>query len=214
VPAELQAVLFDLDGTLVDTEGLWWRACSEVADRLGHALTAADVEHVHGRPAEHVAAHLMTRRRGRHRPEAVADMLTDAFADRVTQGVTVLPGALPLLDALAAAGVPAALVTASPRRIAETALRDLGAHRFRLTVTAEDVRRNKPAPDPYLEAAARLAVDPAACVAVEDSPTGAAAAGAAGCAVLLVAGTLERVDLPLLRGLVARHQAPGPAGAA
>ncbi len=203
MPAELRAVLFDMDGTLVDTEVLWWRACVEVAGRLGHELTPADACRVRGRAAEHVASGLAP-----GEPTAVAAtaaMLNDAFAHRVTEGVTLLPGALTLLDELMAAGIPAALVTASPRRIADATLRTIGAHRFRLTVTADDTPRTKPAPDPYLRAMAALGVDPAACVAVEDSPAGAASAGAAGCPVLLVTGSLEHVDLPLLRGLVAGH---------
>nr|BFE82310.1 hypothetical protein GCM10020093_049110 [Planobispora longispora] len=82
--------------------------------------------------------------------------------------------------------MPIALVSASPRRIVDVVLRTVGAGRFRLVVAAEDAERGKPAPDPYLRAAAGLGVDPGDCVAVEDSPTGIAAALAAGCRVVAV----------------------------
>ncbi|MEV6835966.1 HAD-IA family hydrolase [Streptomyces sp. NPDC051133] len=177
----LQAVLFDMDGTLVDTEQLWWEAVEQVA---GRPLTDADQPDVLGRPVEHTAAWLAGAT-GRAGAELAAELHRE-FAERVRTGIVPRPGALDLLDALAAAGLPAALVTASPRAVAEVVLDALGAHRFAATVTADDTARTKPAPDPYLAACRALGVDPSACVAVEDTETGVASAEAAGCAVLAV----------------------------
>ncbi|WP_373299201.1 HAD-IA family hydrolase [Streptomyces phaeofaciens] len=177
----LQAVLFDMDGTLVDTERLWWEAVEQVA---GRALTEADRPDVLGRPVEHTADWLAA---ATGTPAAaLARELHREFADRVRAGIAPRPGALRLLDALARADVPTALVTASPRSVADTVLAALGASRFAVSVTADDTAFTKPAPDPYLAACRALGVDPAACVAVEDTETGVASAEAAGCAVLAV----------------------------
>ncbi|MFJ9633670.1 HAD-IA family hydrolase [Streptomyces sp. NPDC101175] len=177
----LQAVLFDMDGTLVDTERLWWEAVEQVA---GRSLTEADQPEVLGRPVEHTADWLAAATGAS--PTDLASALHREFAARVRTGIVPRPGALDLLDALARDGVPTALVTASPRAVADTVLDALGASRFAVSVTADDTGATKPAPDPYLAACRALGVDPAACVAVEDTQTGVSSAEAAGCAVLAV----------------------------
>ncbi|MFF0329345.1 HAD family hydrolase [Nonomuraea angiospora] len=128
----------------------------------------------------------------------VTRQLTDAFAELIEQGVQVTPGAPELLAELAATAIPTALVTASPRTIVELVLPRLG-HTFDLVIANEDTARGKPHPDPYLEAARRLGTTPSRCVAVEDSPTGVAAATAAGCRVLV---TSPKKGLPSLTHLM------------
>lgn len=212
------AVLFDMDGTLVDTEHLWWQAAAELADELHHALTDSDVPEVLGQAIEHTAAHLH-RVSGTALSEAeLADRLGDSFAGKVAAETVPRPGALALLAELRDAHVPTALVSASPRRVVDLVLSTIGRDWFAVTLAAEDTERTKPAPDPYLAAAARLGLDPAACVAVEDTPTGVASASAAGCAVLAVPSSdvpipggsrvtlldsLEHADLALLGKLTA-----------
>ncbi|MER6361253.1 HAD family phosphatase [Kitasatospora sp. NPDC001527] len=215
------AVLFDMDGTLVDTEQLWWQAAAELADELHHSLTDADAPEVLGQAIEHTAAHLH-RVSGTSLTEAeLATRLGDSFAGKVAAETVPRPGALALLASLRDARVPTALVSASPRRVVDLVLSTLGRDWFAVTLAAEDTPRTKPAPDPYLAAAARLGLDPASCVAVEDTPTGVASATAAGCAVLAVPSSdvpipdgsrvtlldsLEHADLALLGKLTA---APG-----
>ncbi|GII55551.1 hydrolase [Planotetraspora thailandica] len=218
ISGELGAVLFDMDGTVVDTEGLWWAACFEVALHLGSALSASDQRTLLGLSIEDAAAHLVRLAEDPLDQDKVEAMVTRAFSVRVEAGVTVLPGALALLDALRAEGVPAALVSASPRQVVDLVLETVGADRFQLSIAADEGGRNKPAPDPYLTAAKKLGVAPENCVAIEDSPTGVASAQAAGCTVVLSGGaeavpegvarvtTLESVDVPLLRLLASRFQ--------
>ncbi|MYV44663.1 HAD-IA family hydrolase [Streptomyces sp. SID2888] len=210
----LQAVLFDMDGTLVDTERLWWEAVERVAAERGRPLGETDRPEVLGRPVEHTADWLA----GLTGVPAgeLAAALHREFADRVRGGIVPRPGALALLDALARERIPIALVTASPRAVADTVLEALGAGRFAVSVTADDTVHTKPAPDPYLAACRALGVDPAGCVAVEDTPTGVTSAEAAGCAVLAVPslvtigaapgrtvlGSLEEVTPELLRSLL------------
>lgn len=200
-------MLFDLDGTLVDSEPHWWQATVSVARTLGVELGPADTPHVLGRTVEDTAAHLLSAHRsaqaaepgshpatrrsaqpntpGSHSTTDLIRLLTESFARRVEQGVELIPGATDLLRELGAARLPTALVSASPRSIVDLVLPRLG-HRFAHVVAAEDTTRGKPYPDPYLEAARRLGAYPGRCVAIEDSPTGVTAATSAGCRVLVV----------------------------
>lgn len=217
---QLQAVLFDMDGTLVDTEGLWQQAAEAEAALLGITLGPDDQPHILGRAVEDTAAHLHGRRSAGSSEvtgAAVCAALEHRFTELVRARVVPLPGALALLDELAAGAVTVALVSASPRIVVDIVLDALGRDRFAVSFAAGETVRTKPAPDPYLAAAAALGVRPSRCVAVEDTPTGVASAEAAGCAVLAVpsatavpeapgrtvVGSLREVDLALLRGLVA-----------
>ncbi|MFJ7587783.1 HAD family hydrolase [Streptomyces sp. NPDC097617] len=186
----LAAVLFDMDGTLVDTEVLWWRTTEEIADGLGHRLTDADAPEVVGRAVEDTAAHLV-RVSGGGDPSEVAAALTESFFREVEAGAPLRPGAQRLLTELEAEGVPFALVSASPRVVVDSVVGGSLTHvPFTFTLSADDTTRTKPHPDPYRTAAERLGLAPGACVAVEDSPDGAASAEAAGCAVLVVPSLL------------------------
>ncbi|CCK25343.1 type I phosphodiesterase/nucleotide pyrophosphatase [Streptomyces davaonensis JCM 4913] len=171
------AVLLDMDGTLVDTESLWLRTVREAVpgiepDALFPALD---------RSAADTAALLHP-----EDPHTLAADLEDRFFAAIQREAAPLPGALELLDLLQGLGIPAALVSASSRPVVDAVLKTLGHDRFRATVAEGETPRTKPAADPYLAAARALGVDPAACLAVEDSPTGVTAAEAAGCRVLAV----------------------------
>ena len=184
----LRAVLFDMDGLLVDSEPLWFVVERQVAGWLGAQWGEADqqallggslprtVSYFLGKAAEPVTASR----------EDVARWLVQGMERLIGErGLPLRPGAAALRTALDAAGVPCALVTASSRAIMEAVLRVTGLH-FGVSVCGEDVRRGKPDPAPYLLAAARLGVPPRGCVVLEDSPAGVASARAAGCPVIAV----------------------------
>jgi HAD superfamily hydrolase (TIGR01509 family) len=213
----LQAVLLDMDGTLVDTEGFWWKAEAEVFAELGHVL---DEEHRHvvvGGPMARSVSHLISVTGVDLTLTELSVLINARFIELIGRGVPLMPGARRLLGELAAHEVPTALVSASHRQIIDTVLRSLGPEYFALSIAGDEVRRTKPHPDPYLLAAAGLGADPARCVVVEDTATGVASAEAAGCQVVAVPSlvpigrapgrsvvpSLEHVDLAYLRALVA-----------
>jgi HAD superfamily hydrolase (TIGR01509 family) len=182
VPA---GVVFDNDGLLLDTEDAWTRAETELFRRRGmdftfahkrdligssHSLAAGKIEVMLGRPGE---------------GEALMDELQELVMAEAAKGVEPRPGAVELVDALLAAGMPIAVASNSQRAFLDLVLQRSGmASRFAVTVAGDEVPNPKPAPDIYLEACRRLGVDPAASVGLEDSPTGATAAKAAGLTVV------------------------------
>ncbi|MGW3629129.1 HAD family hydrolase [Streptomyces sp. NPDC005122] len=212
----LQAVLLDMDGTLVDTEGFWWDVEVEIFRTLGHALDDSWRQVVVGGPMTRSANFLIEATGADITFDELSVLLNDGFERRIGVTLPLMPGATRLLAELAAHAIPTALVSASHRRIIDRILASLGSHYFTLTVAGDEVERTKPFPDPYLLAAAGLGVDPARCAVIEDTATGVAAAEAAGCQVVAVPSiapiapaarrtvvtSLEEVDLAFLRGLM------------
>lgn len=216
---ELQAVLFDMDGLLVDTEPLWFEAECAVMARLGGSWTADDQEALVGGSLHRSAGYLLDRATRPASQAEVADWLVSGMASLLAEReIAVMPGALDLLEQVRAAGIRFALVTSSERVIMDAVLASLArlAVAFPVTVCAADVRNPKPDPEPYQLAAKLIGADPRACVALEDSPSGVAAAEAAGCVTVavpslapipdqagrLIVGSLAEIDLARLRALV------------
>ena len=180
------AVLFDMDGLLIDSEPLWLEAETAVMARLGAGWTMADQMQLLGGSLERTVRYLLARATRPAPPGKVAEWLMSGIAEQVRDhGVRVQPGARELLAEVAAAGLPRALVTSSQRRFMNAVLARTGL-RFDALVCAEDVGVTKPDPEPYLLAAKLLDVDPVRCFALEDSPNGVASAEAAGCRVIAV----------------------------
>jgi HAD superfamily hydrolase (TIGR01509 family) len=212
----LQAVLLDMDGTLVDTEGFWWDVEVEIFAGLGHTLDDSWRHVVVGGPMTRSAGFLIEATGAKTTLAEVSVLLNQGFERRIARALPLMPGAARLLAELSEYEIPTALVSASHRRIIDRVLTSLGPQHFALSVAGDEVPRTKPHPDPYLAAAAGLGVDPARCAVVEDTATGVAAAEAAGCHVVVVPSvapiapasrrtvvkTLEDVNLTFLRGLI------------
>jgi HAD superfamily hydrolase (TIGR01509 family) len=212
----LEAVLFDMDGLLVDTEPLWFEIETEVMARLGGEWSSADQAKLVGGSLQATLDYLLGRARHPVSRQTLAGWMLDGMVDRVERSqVTLRPGAAALLAEVRTAGVPYALVTSSERVIMDAVLEATGL-RFPVTVCAEDVTRIKPDPEPYLLATKLLDVDQSACVVLEDSTNGVTAAEAAGCHVIAVpnvapvppapgrtiVGSLTEVTLARMREMV------------
>lgn len=174
------AVVFDLDGVLVDSEGLWAEVEEQVVVALGFDWDPALHAALHGQGAHEAAAALARHLGARVTPEEVQRRTADRIEDLFARGVPVNEGAVEVLEALSGR-VPLAVATNSSARLAHHALvgNDLDQW-FDAIVTADDVTASKPAPDPYLLACERLGARARRSVAIEDSSPGMAAARAAG----------------------------------
>lgn len=185
------AVLWDMDGTLVDTEPYWIETEFDLAAEFGGTWSRELALELVGNDLitsgrfirKHMGIDLT--------PEEIVERLLDGVVARVRTEVPWRPGARELLEQLREAGVPCALVTMSYERFVAPILAQLPAGSFRAVVTGDNVTHGKPDPEPYLTAARLLALDPAVCVAIEDSDTGARSAEAAGCTVYVVPNHVE-----------------------
>jgi HAD superfamily hydrolase (TIGR01509 family) len=191
LPQRPAAVLWDMDGTLVDTEPYWIATEHALAAEYGGTWT-------HELALQLVGNDLLESGRfiREHMPlplsrEEIVERLLDGVVAQVEQAVPWRPGARELLADLGRAGVPCALVTMSYQRFVAPILEVLPVGSFQVVVTGDQVANGKPHPEPYLSAARLLGVDAADCLAIEDSDTGCRSAEAAGCTVLAVPHHVE-----------------------
>jgi HAD superfamily hydrolase (TIGR01509 family) len=200
----LAAVLWDMDGLLVDSEPVWTVAEVELAEQLGGQWGDEVKAAVVGTRLD-VAVPAILRWFGADpTPLRVAETSTwllGRMVELYAGELPVRPGALSLLAALADAGVPQALVSSSYRVLVDAALAT-GLGPFALTIAGDEVAHGKPHPEPYRTAAARLGVDASRCVVLEDSPSGVASGEAAGCAVVAVPSVVGVVLEPAPRRTV------------
>jgi HAD superfamily hydrolase (TIGR01509 family) len=216
----LQAVLWDMDGLLVDTEPVWTVAEEELAARLGGTWSEELKARIVGTRLELAVPTILGWYGVEPTDVVVAETscwLLERMVELFSERITVLPGVRELLEELARHEVPVALVSSSYRVLVDAVLAH-GIGHFPVTVAGDEVRQGKPHPEPYDTACRRLGVDPRRCVVLEDSPAGVASGQAAGCAVVavpsvagvvideaprrLVASSLEQVDVGRLRALV------------
>jgi HAD superfamily hydrolase (TIGR01509 family) len=198
-----------MDGTLVDTEPLWDIALERWTARLGTTMTAELRESTMGNSLPNAlrkvyAAAGIPAEQQDH--DGDARWLHDAMAELFAAGIPWCPGAQQTLDRIGALDIPMVLVTNTERELADVALKVLGVERFAATVCGDEVPEGKPEPDIYLRAADLLELKPSQGLAIEDSPTGVAAATAAGCPTLVISGRTAGVrpgDLRTFRDGVA-----------
>jgi HAD superfamily hydrolase (TIGR01509 family) len=192
----LDAVVFDNDGLLLDTESVWTRAEQDLFERRGIEFTPAHKHELVGTSAE-IAGGILERRLGEPgRAAKLIEELNELVVAELEHGVEAMVGARELLHELKQRGTPMGLVSNSPLAFVQRSLEIVGfVDRFDVVISAHEVAAPKPAPDPYLEACRRLGVEPGPkVIALEDSPTGVAAARAAGLTVIGVP-SLDGIEL-------------------
>jgi HAD superfamily hydrolase (TIGR01509 family) len=201
--SDLRAVLFDMDGTLVETEQYWGEAMFELAERLGGRMSEAARAETIGatmRVSMNVLHADLGLRRSEEQLQADARWVEDRTAELMAAGISWRPGAAELLREVRATGLATALVTTTPRRLADIVLAviraDLGEDPFDVTICGDEVPARKPDPAPYRQAMQALAVDPTECVVIEDSQAGVTAGLAAGVAVLGVPALQPVAEAP------------------
>jgi HAD superfamily hydrolase (TIGR01509 family) len=182
----IKAVVFDMDGVLIDSEPVWERVRRSFVAAHGGDWAPGAQDRMMGMSTAEWSTYLLADLGVGVAPQAVAEMVVGAMAAAYSENLPLLPGAVDAVQRMAARW-PLAVASSSPRSLIETVLTMAGLRSaFAAVVSSEEVARGKPAPDVYLTAAGRLGVQGMACVAIEDSSNGLRAAAAAGCRVIAI----------------------------
>ena len=203
------AVLWDMDGTLIDSEHYWLSSEQELAESWGAQWTAEDGEKLIGMSL-YESTEIVKEKLGIDiSPDEITEILTNSVTLKLEKEIIWRPGVLELMADLQAKGIKTALVTMSMRRMALSVAERLPTGHFDVVVAGDDVTRGKPHPEPYLRAAELLGVDIRDCVAIEDSLTGLTSAEASGAIaigipnIVLLPEQEGRIIWPTLLGLTA-----------
>jgi len=180
------AVLFDMDGTLVDTEPMWLESETELMARFGYEWTHEDQANCLGGPLDRVGRYMFDLAGGAHSPEFFTDTLISLTETHLRDGAQLMDGAQDLMSLCEGLDLPMALVSASPRVLVDAVLDNLKGHSFAISISSDDVTNVKPDPEGYLAAAKFLNVAIKECLILEDSATGVAAASASGGLVVAI----------------------------
>jgi HAD superfamily hydrolase (TIGR01509 family) len=182
----IEAIVFDLDGVLIDSESVWEQVRRQVVDEHGGRWPADAQQRLMGMSTPEWARYLSEDLGVGLPPDQVAALVIERMAERYTDHLPLLPGAVEAVRRMAERW-PVGLASSSPRALIDAVLDAAGLRAmFAVIVSSEEVERGKPAPDVYLSVAERLGLDPARCVAVEDSSNGLRAASAAGAQVIAI----------------------------
>lgn len=207
------AVLFDMDGLTINSEPQWLEAETELAALYGYTWTPEDQAYCLGGPLSKVGQYISDLTGGTEDGPFFHKKIIEIMTEKVSRYADFMPGAKSLLNDLNLAGVPLALVSASPRSIVDAALKHVQPLPFQTTISSDDAKVTKPDPEGYLTAAKRLNVDIRNCLILEDSITGVQAARASGAKVIAVphfvkiesdfqtkvVGSLEELNVDTLR---------------
>lgn len=196
------AVLFDLDGILVDSEPVWYEIEGGLVERLGGTWGRHHQAKCIGGTVDATCRYIADLTGTSMSPADIQAEVMSGMVEHFTTTLPVIEGAVELVDGVRALGVPTALVTSSFRVLLDAALVRLGERRFDVTVAGDEVTRGKPHPEPYLTACARLGVDPSRTVVLEDAMNGVTSAEAAGCLVVAVP-SVSPIEPALRRHVVA-----------
>jgi HAD superfamily hydrolase (TIGR01509 family) len=182
----IEAVVFDLDGVIIDTEEVWEEVRRGYVAEFGHEFRPDTQDRMMGMSTGEWSAHLADEVGVPRTAEQVATDVLGRMAERYRGSLPLIPGSVETVRRLGAR-FPLGLASSSARILIDQVLETAGlTGAFQVTLSTEEVPRGKPAPDVYLAAAGKLGLDPAVCAAVEDSSNGLRAAGAAGLAVIAV----------------------------
>ena len=187
------AVFFDMDGLLVDSEPEWLKSESEITAAYGYQWTSQDQVACLGGPLSRVGQYMHDKCNQAETPDFFTNKLVDVQSERMRSHTPFMPGAYELVQDLQRNGVKTGLVSASPRIIVDAVLDNVGADLFPFSISSDDVERTKPHPDAYLKAARLTNSDIARCLVFEDSLTGVGAATSSG-AWLVAVPHLVHVD--------------------
>ena len=187
------AVFFDMDGLMVDSEPEWYKSETEVTAKFGYDWSEEDQIACLGGPLTRVGKYMHDKCKGAETPEYFTQTLIDTQALKMRGNTPTMPGALELVRELQSQGVKTGLVSASPRNIVDAVLDNLGHDLFPFSISSDDVERTKPNPDCYLKAAVMTDSDIQNCLVFEDSLTGMQAATSSG-AYLIAVPHLVSID--------------------
>jgi len=185
-PQFFDAVFFDMDGLMVDSEPEWFKSEAEVTAKFGYNWSEEDQIACLGGPLTRVGQYMHDKCEGAETPEYFTQTLIDTQAFKMRGNTPTMPGALELVRELQSHGVKTGLVSASPRNIVDAVLDNLGHDLFPFSISSDDVEKTKPNPDCYLKAAVMTDSDIQNCLVFEDSLTGMQAATSSGAYLIAV----------------------------
>ncbi len=195
----MSAILFDMDGTLIDSEPLWLKAEIEVMAEVGCHWDEQDQINCLGGPAERTERYMQERSQNIKPYGYFIDRLHEVMRARITNELDLIPNALSLLKECKDAGIKTALVTASSRDLMTIVLKRFPPGTFDVVVSGDDVEKSKPDPAPYLLAAKQLSVDILKCLVLEDSLTGVQSGLSSGAKVIGIPHLVQMSEHPNLR---------------